>query len=46
LEQKARKNLGLKKMDFHDVVEPKFDQEISEEIKKELAEFEEFFHEF
>ena len=46
LEQKARKNLGFKEMNFHDVIEPKLEQEISEEMKKELAEFEEYFQEF
>ncbi len=46
LEQKARKNLGLKTLDFHDVIEPKFDQEITEEMRKELVKFEEYFQEF
>jgi ketol-acid reductoisomerase len=46
LEQKARENLGLKVQDFHDVNEPKIDQEISEEMKNELEEFEKYFQEF
>ncbi|MCG3227146.1 MAG: hypothetical protein H7645_09515, partial [Candidatus Heimdallarchaeota archaeon] len=46
LEQKARKNLGLKTLDFHDVIEPKFDQGITEEMRKDLEEFEEYFQEF
>ena len=43
LEKEARKNLGLKSLDYHDVIEPKIDQKLTEEMKEELAEFEEFF---
>jgi ketol-acid reductoisomerase len=46
LEQKARKNLDLKTLGYHDIIEPKFDQEISEDVKKKLKEFEEYFAEF
>jgi ketol-acid reductoisomerase len=43
LEQKARKNLNLKSLSYHDVIEPKIDQKVTEEMRKELAEFEEYF---
>ena len=46
LEQKVRRNLGLKTLDFHEVIEPKFNQELSKEMRKEIEEFEKYFLEF